>query len=329
MTRPVLLRPECIEAAGDIVTGVLLSQIVYWSSRMKVRETKTGRLFIAKTREEWMQETGLTLKQYKRAISVLKTKGLIEVKVMKFKGLAQSHLRLLQSIAAKGPTSGALRDQSVGPKGTVPSTESTYIKYNTKTGEDADDTKNKIKTEDSGEEGEIVRTVKTVITVGTGSAEIYDTAELGKHTMKATEILKAHTSPPQGSLEAYWKSRMATVTGQMQYPLTAKERGQLSQLAKFVGQDVRPLIDYVVNHWWKFANRASAVAGTSAPVEPHIGFLLAHYPVAMNLLKPPPAQPHIAADPVQLIAPKADEETPVPMVTPQELADLLAGLKSP
>ena len=69
--------------------------------------------WIAKTREQWMEETGLTLKQYKRAIGVLKKKGLIQIKIKRFKGVAMSHLRLTedQPDGAKG-TTGA------DPKGT-------------------------------------------------------------------------------------------------------------------------------------------------------------------------------------------------------------------
>ena len=42
-----------------------------------------------------MAETGLTLKQYRRAIAALKQKGLVDVKQMLFAGKAMSHLRLL------------------------------------------------------------------------------------------------------------------------------------------------------------------------------------------------------------------------------------------
>ena len=30
MKHPVLLRPECVTLGGDVVVGLLLSQIVYW-----------------------------------------------------------------------------------------------------------------------------------------------------------------------------------------------------------------------------------------------------------------------------------------------------------
>ena len=56
-----LMRPECVTMGGDLVVGALLSQIVYWSTRMEV--FIDGVYWIAKTREQWIAETGLTLEQ--------------------------------------------------------------------------------------------------------------------------------------------------------------------------------------------------------------------------------------------------------------------------
>ena len=98
--RVIAIRREFIELGGDHVVAVLLSQIHYWyapakNGKTKLRVQRHGHLWIAKTREQWMAETGLTLKRYRRAIAVLKQKGLVEVKQMLFAGKAMSHIRLL------------------------------------------------------------------------------------------------------------------------------------------------------------------------------------------------------------------------------------------
>jgi hypothetical protein len=119
--RLIVIRPEYLEIGGDISVAALLSQIVYWSEpdhtgRTKLRVQRDGVYWIAKARDEWMHETGLTMEQYKRAVSVLKRRGLIEVRVMRFNGLAIGHTRLI----ADALTGGAARGESHQPRGGKP-----------------------------------------------------------------------------------------------------------------------------------------------------------------------------------------------------------------
>lgn len=75
---------RCIKQTGDVVAGTLLYQIQY---RFQQKDTLTNRhekAWVAQTRECWRQETGLTLKQYQRALCILKKKGLVEVNHEKF-----------------------------------------------------------------------------------------------------------------------------------------------------------------------------------------------------------------------------------------------------
>jgi len=99
---------EAIRVAGDVVAGNLLAQITYWYQpdrfgKTKLRVHRNGVAWIAKTRTAWIGETGLTVAQYRRAISVLKAKGLIETRVFKFAGNPITHLRLLRSIWSFSP----------------------------------------------------------------------------------------------------------------------------------------------------------------------------------------------------------------------------------
>ena len=150
--------------------------------------------------------------------------------------------------------------------------------------------------------------------------------------MNAAEVLKTKQAPDDGSLEGFWKARCALVTGTWQRALTGKERGQLAHLRKYLGDQTKPVIDYAINHWWKFASQAGAAAGTTFPGEPTIGFLLKYHAVAVNLLivqaekKSPLPTP--VETPVQLIAPTHEEQS-VHTLTSQELTELLDGLDSP
>ena len=335
-----------------MTAGNLLAQIVFWylpgkSGKSKLRAFKLGYWWIAKSREEWMFETGLTLEEYKLAIRMLEAKKIVEVKQMPWdgdegEGYNLSHVRLVDKtvlnlsggnhtarVVGKAPprvvgitppctterSTERVTERSTQCIGLQPErTDQDLI--NTAGGKEVVPNEEEEKRKEEEERKEVVeRTPNT--TAGEG------------WLMKATDILKAHKAPAEGSLGAYWKKQCTLVLGGFQRALTGKECGQLKQLHTYLGADTRPIIDYAVNHWWKFASRAGAAAGTSFPAEPNIGFLLKHHGVAMNLLKPEvqtPSPPTVEA-PVQLIA--NTETEPVHTLTSQELTELLDGLKSP
>lgn len=74
--------------------SILLQQVGYWWPKAKVEFG--GRKFIAKTREGWCEETGLTLDQYKDALSVLKKAGYVETEQHKWGGRSVTFLALLK-----------------------------------------------------------------------------------------------------------------------------------------------------------------------------------------------------------------------------------------
>ena len=85
---PVVLIPQFVAVGGDLVVGLLLSQIYWWETHGKKGKDKKvverdGFKWIAKTCKEIQNETGLTKKRQLRATSVLKGLGLIETRVMK------------------------------------------------------------------------------------------------------------------------------------------------------------------------------------------------------------------------------------------------------
>lgn len=89
-----------IDLVDDLVTGVLLSQIVYWylpnkSGESKLRVQKEGNYWIAKKREDWWNEIRISPKQFDRASDLLVSKGIIEKKKFKFAGDPVVHIRLI------------------------------------------------------------------------------------------------------------------------------------------------------------------------------------------------------------------------------------------
>jgi hypothetical protein len=71
-------------AKGDVIAGLLLSQIVYWftptsEGKSRTKVTYKGRRALAKSRDEWYDEIRITPRQYDRAIKILKDVGVVTV----------------------------------------------------------------------------------------------------------------------------------------------------------------------------------------------------------------------------------------------------------
>ncbi|WP_052210490.1 hypothetical protein [Thermoanaerobacter sp. YS13] len=88
-----------VDIAGDLVTGILLSQIIYYflpnrNGESKLRIIYEGKEWLAKRREDWWEECRITPKQFDRSIKILEEKGIVETKIMKFKGNPTKHIHL-------------------------------------------------------------------------------------------------------------------------------------------------------------------------------------------------------------------------------------------
>lgn len=88
-----------IDIAGDLVAGILLSQIVYWhlpdrDGKSRLRVQREGKLWIAKGRTEWWDECRVSPKQVDRALETLRRHNVIETRLFKFNGSPTVHVRL-------------------------------------------------------------------------------------------------------------------------------------------------------------------------------------------------------------------------------------------
>lgn len=87
-----------IDISEDLIAGTLLSQIMFWFSetkdkKRKIRIYKDGNYWLAKGREEWVDEIRISKKQYDNAIKKLKEKEFVETKLFKFNGVPTTHIR--------------------------------------------------------------------------------------------------------------------------------------------------------------------------------------------------------------------------------------------
>jgi hypothetical protein len=90
-------------AGGDVVAGLLLSQIVYWylpdkqGRWSKLRVFKEGHYWIAKQRDEWWDEIRITPRQFDRASKILEDQGIIVKNRYRFDGSRTVHVRIITS----------------------------------------------------------------------------------------------------------------------------------------------------------------------------------------------------------------------------------------
>lgn len=88
-----------VDMADDLVSGLVLSQIVYWhlpgsDGITKLRVDKDGHKWIAKKREAWHDEIRVSPKQLDRALEILEQKGLVFTGLYGFAGTPTKHVRL-------------------------------------------------------------------------------------------------------------------------------------------------------------------------------------------------------------------------------------------
>ena len=90
-----------VDIAGDLIAGLLLSQIIYWHLPSKNGQSKLksirrdGHYWIAKSYADWWDEIRISQYQAKRALTILANTGIVEVKIFKFNGAPTAHVRLV------------------------------------------------------------------------------------------------------------------------------------------------------------------------------------------------------------------------------------------
>lgn len=95
-----------VDMAGDVLAGLVLSEIVYWhlpkrDGESKLRVHKDGQDWIACRRVEWWDRTRMTPRQIDRVFNVLVKKGLIVKDLFHFAGKPTVHIRLVQEAFLK------------------------------------------------------------------------------------------------------------------------------------------------------------------------------------------------------------------------------------
>ena len=98
-SKTIAFKPIYHDITGDLVAGLLLSQIIYWhlpdtEGNTKLRVEKDDRFWLCKSRSEWYKEIRISEKQYDRASKILCDAKIIDVATFKFGGTPKLHIAL-------------------------------------------------------------------------------------------------------------------------------------------------------------------------------------------------------------------------------------------
>jgi hypothetical protein len=116
-----------IDMAGDLVAGVVLSQIVYWhlpnrEGHARLQVEREGKLWLAKGRADWWDECRISPKQADRVLEILERKGLIEVRLFQFGKAPTKHVRIIpEGFLRAWRAELASSSEPAGPRETMPS----------------------------------------------------------------------------------------------------------------------------------------------------------------------------------------------------------------
>ncbi|HYW21198.1 MAG TPA: hypothetical protein VE956_18245 [Nodularia sp. (in: cyanobacteria)] len=86
-------------AGGDLIAGILLSQIIYWhlpdhEGQSRLRIERDGYKWLAKKRDDWWKECRITPRQFDLATKLLQSKNLIKTATYKFGNSPIKHIRI-------------------------------------------------------------------------------------------------------------------------------------------------------------------------------------------------------------------------------------------
>lgn len=303
--QPVLLRREYVEITGGLAPAILLSQLVFWfkpgkSGKPKLTIIREGKFWLAKTRNDWFEECGLTLKMYRNAIAELMELGLVEVRYWKFGNDKTSHYWLDTGALAsllefhgftKPPECAllALPDEPYGhdpmsPLGTPGCALKAAPLYTETTAENTAEITNTVQHAAQG----IAGVGLSQIEVEEGLTEmVVQAKQAGKTAAEVIAGIKKGSGAAVGdALHLRWKKEYAGVYGEFHGEMTMADKGKLGRIAKAVGKEkALEVISWAVRDWQKFALKAKDQKGLGGvPERPVVGFLLQHYAVALESL---------------------------------------------
>lgn len=289
---------------NDPVAAILCSQIHYWYSSAKngtskLRVQKKGQFWIAKSRREWSEETGLTDSQVKRGLDVLERKGVIEKIVTPFNGAPTAHIRATMVLGNVLKKEEYLVPIVMGEKSSVQITSPLVI--------DAESLAPHDQPLATGDQSitESTQEISTEITQDNLASKDADTLKSEKQKQtpeenKNSEVVNivpvenknglGNSPEPITSTSPHEVWKQLTIHYANEYgeylPLGKKELGQLMQISQKLEGRTEPVLRMVFANWCSFGKYAKTTYGAySIPAVPTLDFISKHIQAALNYWK--------------------------------------------
>lgn len=333
---------RCVAATGNLAAAILLYRICYWHPHAKV--VREGKRWIAKDRTVWAQETGLTSKQYRTAVAVLRTKLLVETEQHIFakKNITFTRLTERGMGVREGAQMGAPGQAQMGALGGAQTGLLLDHKGDTEL-EIHEDNHCVIvgSAENGGDHGTFGDVEELIVgeqcpTVAIVSKEAAPMPTIKEQLLKPKKPVSLTNPKVVGltQLKHAWCEALAEHAGVKFVPvISKKDEAQLVRIAKACPPgSAMHVIDHAVREWPAFCEAVKAQKfehkNSPGPSAPHIGFLQKYVDVAVTMWHESKdtsttvvSTPTTAAAKVQLIATPKDSDK----ATKEEMLAILNG----
>lgn len=297
-TLPLLTR--CVKATHSLPAAILLYRICYWQTHAKVE--RKGHVWIAKAREEWMVETGLSLQQYKRSVSELRSLNLVETEKHYFRQRQVTYTRLLSrgkmllsghEISLEADDALAQNQADVGLE--IEPTQGSISSHSYEQGDTKGDTKGDTSAGPAGHGEKTPIADDCTPGYGADGKEAETVSSIADKLKSPTKKPKSLTGKPD-TLPEVWLKVRAEQTGTFQPPMTAVKKGQLKHLEKFCPPGkAEEIMVYIMKEWAMFVGMVKSSAGiNNVPAEPIPGFLLTHVAIAIQFWETMTSKPKVS-----------------------------------
>lgn len=96
----IAVKKMLVDIAGDLIAGIVLSQIEYWhlpskgTGKSRLRAEHDGQKWLVKRATDWREECRISGKQATRALAILEAKQLIVTGLWKYNGAPTTFIRI-------------------------------------------------------------------------------------------------------------------------------------------------------------------------------------------------------------------------------------------
>ncbi len=253
---------QCIIAAdGNVNAGVLLHQIQYRFTANDTLTKRDGNKWIAQSRDNWLQETALTLSRYKNGVAVLAKLKLIEVRYWKFK---KHHQWQMTFIRLHDEAIKNLSGEKIATDSGVQTTADNGVNPATDSGGKPTDKKDKT----TGENGK-----DKVLPSATNPVSSKEKKESEEDTL-----------PLKKDIEKAWMKAHETHRPKLKVtPFVGPDFNAADTLIKKLGQHALEIVDAAVANWNSFIGFAEKHGNLYKSGDiPDIHLLAKHANLALN-----------------------------------------------